>query len=143
VPRGIDALRVPTDLTDVTPGSYDPKRRDKNFQATLGPFCNQLRRALRKREALRPRRAPASRQEREMGARCVTIHSALYGVAGSWLDVKIPLVKALKRDGVAQASNKLAGDPQCGVVKTLRLDFSYRGERRQVEIPEGGFVTFQ
>ncbi len=40
------------------------------------------------------------------------------------------------------AGEHLARDPQYGVVKTLRLDFSYRGERRQVEIPEGGSVMF-
>jgi monoamine oxidase len=29
-----------------------------------------------------------------------------------------------------------------GTAKVLRLDFTYRGERRQVEIPEGGYVSF-
>ena len=36
----------------------------------------------------------------------------------------------------------MAGDPQHRVVKTLKLDFTYRGERRKIEIPEGSDITF-
>ncbi len=142
VPSGVTDLRLPTDLTGITLGEYDPKRSDKNLQTALGPFCNQLRRVLKKRGALRRHPAVPRSRRRGMYTQGVTIHSALYGVNDSWLDVTVPVRNALDSYGVARASNDLAGDPQRGFLKTLRLDFSLRGERRQVAIPEGGLLMF-
>lgn len=140
VPNGINDLRIPTDITGVTPGRYDPKRTDKNLLAALGPFCNRLRRALKKHRGTRSRKPAAVGRAPSM--RGVTIHSAVYGAGDDWVDVKAPLTKALKRYGVARAGNELAGDPLDGVDKALRLNFSIHGERRQVQIPEGGYVRF-
>jgi predicted nucleotide-binding protein len=53
VPKDSDDLRIPTDLLGITPGRYDAKRRDKNPQAALGPFCNRLRIAMRKARAIK------------------------------------------------------------------------------------------
>ena len=33
-------------------------------------------------------------------------------------------------------------DPACGTAKILRLNFTYRGKRRQVEVPEGRYMSF-
>lgn len=41
-------LKIPTDILGITPGKYDPNRRDKSYQAATGPFCNQLRTQIRK-----------------------------------------------------------------------------------------------
>ncbi len=46
VPDDDKKLHIPTDLTGVTPGQYDASRRDGNLVAALGPFCNQVRRAI-------------------------------------------------------------------------------------------------
>tara|TARA_R110002020_G_scaffold346625_5_gene560480 strand:+ start:709 stop:1758 length:1050 start_codon:yes stop_codon:yes gene_type:complete len=47
VPRTIQKLHLPTDLLGVTPGTYDNIREDNNLQASLGPFCNQVRKELK------------------------------------------------------------------------------------------------
>ena len=134
-------LRIPTDLAGVIRGMYDANRRDGNLQAALGPFCNQVRRALKKARARRPSVRPAGRpRARSVGN--VSIHSAEYGVGASWRDVKRPLLEGLRRVGAVRVTNDLAGDPQRGTAKTLRLDFTYRGARHRVEIPEGGVVEF-
>jgi predicted nucleotide-binding protein len=46
LPKDSQDLRIPTDLTGITPGTFDAKRKDKNLVAALGPFCNQVMRLL-------------------------------------------------------------------------------------------------
>ncbi len=44
-PRNQQNFRLPTDLSGVTPATYDPNRMD-NLQAALGPACFQMQRAI-------------------------------------------------------------------------------------------------
>lgn len=46
VPRNIIGLHLPTDLLGIMPGTYDNARQDNNLLASLGPFCNQVRKTL-------------------------------------------------------------------------------------------------
>jgi hypothetical protein len=46
VPRGSDDLHLPSDLLGLTPGTYEPARRDNNLAAALGPACNRVRTAV-------------------------------------------------------------------------------------------------
>ncbi|MCA0914608.1 TIR domain-containing protein [Marinobacter nauticus] len=46
-PDGSD-FRLPTDLLGVTPGKYDPSRKDGSLQAACGPACNQIRQTIKK-----------------------------------------------------------------------------------------------
>lgn len=46
IPRSVEKLHLPTDLLGTTPGTYDDKREDKNIQASLGPFCHQIRKEI-------------------------------------------------------------------------------------------------
>ena len=46
VPKSIDNLRLPTDLLGITYGTYNNNRSDSNLRASLGPFCNQIRKDL-------------------------------------------------------------------------------------------------
>lgn len=54
MPRASGAVRLPTDLIGLTPGTYDQQRSDANLQAALGPACNRIRGAIR-RLGVRPR----------------------------------------------------------------------------------------
>lgn len=47
VPTSVDKLHLPTDLLGISPGYYDNKREDGNIQASLGAFCNQVRKKLK------------------------------------------------------------------------------------------------
>jgi predicted nucleotide-binding protein len=46
VPRGIEDLQLPSDIFGLMPATFDPARQDKNMQASLGPACNRIRRAV-------------------------------------------------------------------------------------------------
>lgn len=45
-PRSVEKLHLPTDLLGHTYGVYDDKREDRNLNAAIGIFCNQVRKEL-------------------------------------------------------------------------------------------------
>ncbi|HXG98321.1 MAG TPA: nucleotide-binding protein, partial [Gemmatimonadales bacterium] len=47
IPRGGDALHLPTDLVGLTPATFDSSRSDRNWQAALVPACFQIKAAIR------------------------------------------------------------------------------------------------
>ncbi len=141
VPKGTEDLRIPTDLVGVTPGNYDAKRKDHNLAAGLGPFCNQVRKQLRRLghvERLRPLRRRSTSQV-NAGADRLVIRSALYGAGDKWYDVRSVLMARLRSVTLAACvGNHLRGDPCRGVPKSLTVEYSYRGKRHTVTVPEGG-----
>ncbi|HLG49984.1 MAG TPA: nucleotide-binding protein [Reyranella sp.] len=46
IPKGIEDLHLPTDLSGLTPVTFEPNRQDRNLVAALGPACNRIRKAL-------------------------------------------------------------------------------------------------
>lgn len=40
------ALKIPSDLIGLTPGKYSTDRSDRNWDAALGPACNQIRKQV-------------------------------------------------------------------------------------------------
>ena len=48
IPRGHENFHLPTDLTGITPATFEPNRQDKNLKAALGPACNKIRKAMEK-----------------------------------------------------------------------------------------------
>lgn len=140
VPKGTEDLRIPTDLVGVTPGHYDAKREDRNLVAALGPFCNQVRkqiRRLRRVDRLRLLRRRSTSQV-NAGPGGLVIHSARYGAGDKWFDVRRAVMLRL-RSGTLSAcvGNHLAGDPCKGVRKSLTVEYSYRRKRHTVMVPEG------
>lgn len=141
IPADGKDLHIPTDLTGVTPGTYEPRRQDGNLQAALGPFCNQVRLAVKKHKPVRgaTRARPRSKARK---LRNVTIHEALYGAREHRVDVKKALLKELLARGSAYVGNQLGGDPCPNTPKDLQLEFSFRGRRQKVVVPEGGSLQF-
>lgn len=146
VPKDSENLRIPTDLVGTSLGTYDAEREDGNLQAALGPFCNRVRIAMAKSEAAKStgKKKKKTKSPRKKAASTVrlVIHSAKYGIDRTWIDVKAPLRRSLKERGYALVGNDLAGDPKPGIVKMLKLDFSYGGTRKQAKIPEGVRLMF-
>jgi predicted nucleotide-binding protein len=68
IPDGTKNLRVPTDLTGIAPGKYNARRKDKNLQAALGPFCDQVRGQIKKlRTIKKPPRPPKPKASSQAG----------------------------------------------------------------------------
>ena len=48
IPKNSNDLHLPTDLLGIQPGQYEPQEKDENLLSALGPFCNKIRRQVRK-----------------------------------------------------------------------------------------------
>lgn len=57
VPEDTKNFRVPTNLTGISTGRFDARRQDRNMQAALGPFCNQVRNQMKKVRKIKRRKA--------------------------------------------------------------------------------------
>jgi Domain of unknown function (DUF3395) len=67
------------------------------------------------------------------------VFKAVYGKEGSGQDVTERLQKLIKNNTLdVKVSNiTMGGDPNKGADKTLKVDYSYRGQRKQVVVKEG------
>ena len=83
VPDGTNNIRIPTDLTGIAPGRYNAKRKDKNLQAALGPFCDQVRSQIKKLRTIRkPPRKPATRKRVAASTGIASTGGSASGAAG-------------------------------------------------------------
>lgn len=55
MPRGISDFHLPTDLIGISSAAYDSQRKDQNLEASLGPACHSIRKAIK--NAAFPRKA--------------------------------------------------------------------------------------
>ncbi len=71
------------------------------------------------------------------------IIKAVYGREGMSNDVTQRLQKLVKNNTLdVKVSNViLGGDPNKGADKTLKVDYTYRGQRKQVVVKEGDRLT--
>jgi hypothetical protein len=142
MPKNMTDLRIPTDLTGVTPGYYDAERDDGNFQAALGPVCGQIRKVIKTLKAVK--RPTKKKARRTSPQRSPVIREALYGIPGHWVDVRKP-IKSHLRHGLRMihvGNKQLGGDPVPGREKKLRLKFSHGSKEYRVTVPEGRDLSF-
>jgi predicted nucleotide-binding protein len=76
VPRGTDNLHMPSDLLGITVATYEAVRSDKNWNAALGPACNQIRKAV---ESASQIEAPTSEKTRTF------TDQEIIAILNSWL----------------------------------------------------------
>ncbi len=71
------------------------------------------------------------------------ILKAVYGKEGMGQDVTQRLQKLIKNNtlDVKVTNVTMGGDPNKGADKTLKVDYSYRGQRKQVVVKEGDRLT--
>jgi predicted nucleotide-binding protein len=143
IPNDEHELRIPTDIIGVIPGTYDARRRDKNLLAALGPFCNQVKRAMKSRGTLHRSNASGTPGRTQM-PRHIKIHEALYGVEERRFDVRTRVIGELRKHGTVYIGNQLSGgdDPCHGILKNLLLDVSIQGRRQKFSIPEYAVLGF-
>jgi len=48
IPKDEKKLHLPTDLSGIEPGHYEIQEKEEDLLATLGPFCNKIRRQIKK-----------------------------------------------------------------------------------------------
>jgi hypothetical protein len=138
VPKASSQLRIPTDLMGVTLGEFDSKRKDKNLEAALGPFCHNVRRQIRKvggRFRASARSDPGN-ISKPIGGLIIT--EAIYGVTDHHVDVTAKL-NSLVRDSKLHvyASNQLGGDPYPNTSKNLVVRYEYKGQKLERTVNEG------
>jgi hypothetical protein len=136
VPQASERLRTPTDLLGITPGTFNPARKDKNLRAAFGPFCNEVWNEMR---TLGPKRV-SKRAKRRVGSRPkgdLFIVKAEYGSEELHVDVTKRLNDAISRNSLTIfASNNLAGDPCPNVPKNLFVKYRYKGQELTKTVPE-------
>ena len=71
------------------------------------------------------------------------INSAQYGADPKWVDVKSTLDARIQNNVLNMPVNNsnFGGDPIMGKPKTLRVNYSYRGQNYDVSIPENGTLN--
>jgi hypothetical protein len=84
---------------------------------------------------------PAPVSEDSFPAKGLHIISAKYGARNTWRDISKQLTEKIRDNSLSiGASNDIAGDPLCGVVKSLRVDYVLDGERRTAQAQEGEWL---
>jgi hypothetical protein len=67
------------------------------------------------------------------------INKAVYGTSGSGRDVTMRLKKMVSNGtlDVKITNDNMGGDPNKGADKSLKVDYTYRGQRKRVVVNEG------
>jgi hypothetical protein len=131
VPKSNHDLRIPTDLTGITPGKFNPERSDGNLAAAFGPFCSDVRRQIRagRRVPLKTRR---TKKRPSAPSKGLFIRTAFYGIKDHSVDVTAHVRAAVKNGKLhIYAGNQIAGDPCPNTPKELIVTYTTE---------KGGFV---
>jgi hypothetical protein len=137
-PKGRKHLRIPSDLAGVTLGTFNTDRADRDTRAALGPFCHDVRQALRKHGPVGGTSRRKSRPPAVRPSGGLRIIEALYGARGHRVNVAHKLNSLIKRGHLnVYVGNQLGGDPCPGVKKDLVVQYTLRGLLRTVVVTEG------
>jgi len=138
-PKGQTNLRIPTDLAGITVGTYDPRRRDENLEAALGPFCNDVRRQIRKRGALSPRKVNGKKKRVIHPKGDLVILEAKYGIRDHRIDVKEALNASVKNGKLHVLVGNHLGprDPCPNMPKNITVRYRYKNDERTKIVAEG------
>ncbi len=87
------------------------------------------------------RRGNTQQQQQQQGQ--LIINSAQYGADPKWVDVKSTLDARIQNNALNMQVNNsnFGGDPIMGKQKTLRVNYSYRGQNYDVAVPENGTLN--
>lgn len=138
VPKASEQLRIPTDLTGVTLGRFDPNRNDKNLEAAFGPFCNMVRGQIRRhgKRVLSKVRPSSKRDPRPKGD--LVVLEAGYGARDHRIDVTAQLNAAIADSKLhIYVGNQLAGDPCPNTPKNLVVRYRYKNQEIEKTVIEG------
>jgi hypothetical protein len=140
VPKTSEHLRIPTDLTGVTLGKFEPNRKDKNLEAAFGPFCNAVRGQIRRRGTQFSRSGPtAKRISRPKGD--LVVIEATYGIQDQHVDATKPLNAAITDSKLhIYAGNQLVGDPCPNTPKELSVRYRYKNQEFVKVVGEGAVL---
>ena len=86
MPRGAEeSLRLPTDLLGLTPALYEPKRKDGNLSASLGPACSKISRVFSKLSSIKLDEAPPVSEASEAELNPDYSESDIKAILQSWM----------------------------------------------------------
>lgn len=92
IPRGYGELHLPTDLSGIIPAEYDSSRLKSNPKATLGPACNQIRKAITEIGVFNKKNTPP---EHLIGLTHINDIDYSSVFVGSWSDIHIQGIQKL------------------------------------------------
>lgn len=138
-PKGQTNLRIPTDLAGITVGTYDSRRIDKNLEAALGPFCNDVRRQICRCGSLSPRKVNGKKKRVIHPKGDLVVLEAKYGIRDHRIDVTEGLNASIKNGKLHELVGNHIGscDPCPNMQKNIIVRYRYKNDECTKTIVEG------
>ena len=138
VPRGFQSLRIPTDLTGITLGQFNPHRKDDNLQAAFGLFCSDVRSYFPPSVRRRPPKKQLTKRPAILSKSDLIVLKAGYGARDHRFDVAKQLNAGIKDDKLhIYVGNQLAGDPCPNTPKDIVVTYRYKNQELTKRAQEG------
>ncbi|WP_161631100.1 TIR domain-containing protein [Leisingera caerulea] len=114
VPDDCSGLRLPSDLAGVTPGRYESRRSDNNWQAALNPACMQIRSQVASLKSFQDAVSTDASPTNQNGCSTAAHESEIEQVSAQYYKRSIlvkglPRVENVKIKPIGSWNNSLAG----------------------------------